>query len=530
MHRRSFLAGTAASLTGAALARPSIARAAGATTLTFVPDADIASLDPVWTTSYQTRDHGFLVYDTLFGQDSNFRATVQMLEGFVIEDGGKRYRMALRQGLKFHDGTPVLARDCVASIARWSKRDAYGQALAGATDAMSATDDRNFEIRLKNPFPLLPDALGKTSPSMCPIMPERLALTDPFRQVTEAIGSGPYRYLADERVAGSRVVYAKFDGYLPRTTGKPDRTSGPKLAQFDRIVWSIMPDPATVAAALQQGEVDWWYTPVADLLPMLAKARGVKLDVIVPTGSIATMRFNQLQPPFDNPALRRALLGAVDQAEYMTAVNGEDRSRWRDKVGYFCPDTPMASTAGMEALTSPRDLAKVQRDLAAAGYKGERVVLLSPQDIPSTKALAEVTADMLKHVGINVDAQAMDWATLVQRRASMAPVDQGGWSIFQTSWSGLDMFNPAGHVFLRGNGRAAAPGWPTSPRIEALRDQWFAAPDEAAQKALCEQIQLQAFQDVPYIPLGQTITPTAYRAELTGMLDGLPLFWNVKRG
>jgi peptide/nickel transport system substrate-binding protein len=528
MHRRRFLAASLAG--GASLAMPAIGGAAALTTLKFVPDADLASLDPVWTTSYQTRDHGFLVYDTLFGQDSSFRTTVQMLEGFVIEDDGKRYRMALRQGLKFHDGTPVLARDAIASIARWGKRDAYGQALAAATDAMTATDDRNFEIRLKAPFPLLPDALGKTSPSMCPIMPERLALTDAFAQVTDPTGSGPYRYIADERVAGSKVVYQRFEGYVPRTSGKTERTSGPKIAKFDRIEWQIIPDPATVAAALQQGEVDWWYTPVADLLPMLAKRREVKLDVIVPTGSIATMRFNQLQAPFDNPAIRRAMLGAVNQADYMTAVNGEDHSRWRDGVGYFCPDTPMASSAGMEALTSPRDLDRVKRELSTAGYHGERVVLLSPQDIPSTKALADVTADMLKRIGMNVDAQAMDWATLVQRRARTEPVDQGGWSIFQTSWSGLDMFNPAGHVFLRGNGRAAAPGWPSSPAIEQLRNDWFAAPDIAAQKAICERIQLQAFQDVPYIPLGQTITPTAYRADLSGVLDGLALFWNVHRG
>jgi peptide/nickel transport system substrate-binding protein len=360
-------------------------------------------------------------------------------------------------------------------------------------------------------------------------MPARLADTDAFAQVTDPIGSGPYRYVADERVPGSRVVYQRFDGYVPRASGKTERTSGPKIAKFDRIEWAVMPDASTVAAALQQGEVDWWYTPVADLLPLLAKRHEVKLDVIVPTGTIATMRFNQLQPPFDNPAIRRAMLGAIAQADYMTAVNGEDRARWRDGVGYFCPGTPMASSAGMEALTSPRDFDKVKRDLAAAGYKGERVVLLSPQDIPSTKALADVTADVLKRLEINLDAQAMDWATLVQRRSKMDPVDKGGWSIFQTSWAGLDMYNPAGHVFLRGNGRAASPGWPTSPRIEELRDAWFLAPDLDAQKKLAEQLQLQAFEDVPYIPLGQTITPTAYRSDLSGMLDGLPLFWNIRR-
>jgi peptide/nickel transport system substrate-binding protein len=437
--------------------------------------------------------------------------------------------MALRAGLKFHDGTPVLGRDCVASIARWGKRDAFGQALMAAIDSMTATDDRRFEIRLKAPFPLLPDALSKTSPSMCPIMPERLALIDASKQVTEAIGSGPYRFKADERIPGARVVYERFADYVPRDNGKSERTSGPKIANFDRVEWSIIPDASTAMDALLRGEMDWWYTPTADLLPPLRKSRDVKVETIVPTGVIATMRFNQLQPPFDNPAIRRAIVAAVTQSDYMTAVMGDDHALWRDKVGYFCPGTPMASDAGMEALTGPRDLDAVKRALTAAGYKGERVVLLSPQDIASVKALAAITEDLLKKIGMNVDAQPLDWATAVQRRAKTEPVDKGGWSIFQTSWAGLDQFNPAGHVFLRSNGRDAAPGWPDSPKLEELRAAWFAAADLDAQKDICRQIQLQAFQDVPYIPLGQTLPATAYRANLTGVLDGLPLFWNVRR-
>ena len=236
-----------------------------------------------------------------------------------------------------------------------------------------------------------------------------------------------------------------------------------------------------------------------------------------------------MQAPFNNPAIRRAMLGAIQQSDYMISVMGEDKAGWSDGVGYFCPGTPMASKAGMEKLMAPRDLAKVKRDLEVAGYKGEKVVLLGPMDIPSTKAMAEVTADLLKKIGINLDFQAMDWATLVQRRAKSDPVEAGGWSIFQTSWAGLDQFNPAGHVFLRSNGKAAAPGWPASEKIEALRDSWFRASDLAAQQKIAEQIQLQAFEDVPYIPLGQTISRTAYRADLTGVLEGLPLFWNVRR-
>jgi peptide/nickel transport system substrate-binding protein len=522
--RRPFLAGSAA-----LLAAPRLARSAGSSVLKFVPAADLSVLDPVWTTSYQSRDHGFLVFDTLYGLDSAFRPHPQMAEGAVTEDGGKTWRITLREGLLFHDGSKVLARDAAASIRRWGARDGFGQALLAACDEITAADDRTILFRLKAPFPLLPDALAKTPPSMCPIMPERLALTDPFKQVTEMIGSGPYRFKTDERVPGALVVYERNAAYQPRTDGEADGTAGPKRAYFERIEWRIIPDSATASAALQRGEVDWWLTPDVDLLPALQRSKGVKVESTVPTGFVATMRFNHLIPPFNNPAIRRAIFGAVTQSDYMIGMVGTNAEYWRDKVGYFCPDTPLANDEGMAALTSPRDPAQVKRALAEAGYAGEPVVVLTPTDIASARALAEITADTLRKVGMNVEAPTMEWASLVQRRVKTDPVAQGGWNLFHTSWAALDMLNPAGHVFLRGNGRLAAPGWPDSPRIEALRNDWFVAPDAAAQQGIARALQRQAFQDVPYIPLGQYFTPTAYQANLTGIIHGNPVFWNARR-
>ena len=291
-----------------------------------------------------------------------------------------------------------------------------------------------------------------------------------------------------------------------------------------------MPDPSTASTALQRGEIDWWLQPDADLLPLLRKQPGIAVETIVPTGFVATMRFNHSQPPFDDPAIRQAIVGAVTQSDYMTGTVGTDPALWRDKVGYFCPGTPLANDAGMAALTVPRDLTAVKRLLEGAGYKGEKVVVLMPTDIASAHALAEITADLFRKLGMNVEAPAMDWATLVQRRVKTGPVEEGGWSVFHTSWSGADMINPAGHVFLRGNGKNAAPGWPDSPAIEALRDAWFAASDLQTLRDMAIQLQQQAFQDVPYIPLGQYFQPTAYRSDLTGTLKGSPLFWNVSRG
>lgn len=524
MDRRTFLAGSAA-----AVALPAIARAQGSRTIKFVPDADVVVFDPVVSPSWQTRDHAYLVYDTLFGVDDNFQPHPQMVEGYVVENDGLLWKLTLREGLKFHDGERVLGRDAAASVRRWAARDAFGQALAAAANEIVATGDRTFEIRLKRPFPLVPDALGKPMASMCAIMPERIASSDPNRPITDPVGSGPYRYVASERVPGARIVYERFADYVPRKDGVLQYTSGPKIANLDRVEWSIIQDSATAAAALERGEIDWLQTPNTDLLPRLKTNKDLVIKTITPLGLIAYMRFNQLHPPFDNPGIRRAIIGSITQSDYMIALNGPDKSMWRDGVGYFAPGSPLASEAGMDKLTSKRDLAKVRKDLETAGYKGEKVVMMVAVDVPYLKIMGDVSADVFKKIGLNVDYQAVDWSTVSQRRAKMEPPEQGGWSVYAIYDNGSNQVNPASHTWLRGNGKAAGFGWPTSPKIEELRAAWFQAKNLDEQKKLAVAIQLQAFEDVPYIPLGQSIPFTGYRSNLTGVLNGQPVFWNIKR-
>ena len=532
MQRRSLLAATGAALALPAISPAPVSRAwaAGSSkVLRYVPAADIAALDPVWTTASQTRDHAFLVYDTLYGLDGALQPQPQMVAGHVVEEDGRLWRMTLRDGLRFHDGEKVLARDCVASIRRWAARDSFGQTLMAVTEEVAAPDDRTITFRLKRPFPQLPAALAKYSSPTCVIMPERLARTDPYTAVTDPTGSGPFRFLPDERVPGARMAYARFDGYVPRPEGRAEGSAGPKVAHFERVEVLVMPDGATAAAALRQGEVDWLRWPLIDLVPALRRAPGVTVDVIEPLGLIGKFRFNHLNAPFDKAAVRRAILPALSQAEYMMAAQGSDTSLWRDGVGYFCPGTPMASEAGMEALTAPRDLARAKAALAGSGYGGEKVVVMMPTDFPIYNAMAEVTGELLRKIGFNAEVQAMDWATAMQRRAKPDPVAQGGWSVFHTGWGGSEELNPVTNIWLRGNDREAAPGWPDSPRLESLRTEWLQAPDVAAQKRVAEAMQRQAFEDVPYIPTGQLFTPVAYRSDLTGVLKGLPAFWNVRR-
>jgi peptide/nickel transport system substrate-binding protein len=533
MKRRHMLAGSiAAALSGSALSRSALAQPAigGKTkTLIHVPQANLTSLDPVWTTALVSRNFAHMVFETLYGRDENLDPKPQMVEGHLVEDGGKRWTMKLRDGLLFHDGTKVLARDCTASLRRWMKRDAIGQTIADRLDALEAPDDRTIVFRLSKPFASLPYALAKTQPSPV-IMPERLALTDPFKQVSEAVGSGPFRFVAGEFVSGSRVVFEKFQRYHPRPEPASYAAGGYRVL-VDRVEWQIIPDPATAANALAAGEVDWIDAPLPDLLGMLRKQAGVVVDVLDNYGTLGGLRPNCLHGATANPAIRRAMLAAIDQVEVMTAVMGDDRKLFRAPVGYFLPGTPSENDAGMDAVRRQRSPDEIKGMLKAAGYAGERVVLMHPTDQTFYNAMAQVVGQSLRQVGINLDVQAMDWGTVVQRRTSKEPLEKGGWSLFPAGYPAAEYRDPIFAGNIRGNGGNAWFGWPSDPKIEAMRTQWMDSTDETERKRLDREIQAQAFETVPFIPLGQYLMPTAWRKNLTGLLKGpVPVFWNVAKG
>ena len=526
--RSTMCAGLGAAL-GSTLASPRIAYAQGAKTLRFVPQADAAILDPIVTTGLVNRNHGFLIFDTLYGVDERFQVQPQMVAGHRIEDDGKIWIMTLREGLKFHDGEPVRGRDVVQSLKRWSSRDAFGNSLFAIVDEISAPDDKTVKWRLKKPFPLLAEALGKVGSLVAFIMPERIAMTDSATPVKEMVGSGPFRFQADQHVPGSRLVYSKFDGYVPRPDGTTSLLAGPKVAHFDRVEWIVMPDAGTASAALQRGEIDWWDQPIFDLVPTLKKNRGLNVELLDPIGNVGVLRFNHTLPPFDNPAIRQAVLSCISQKDMMLAVAGDDTSMWRDKVGFFAPGGAMANEDGMEALNGPRDFAAASKAIKDAGYKDEKIVLVAPGDFPVIGQMSEVAADVFRKLGFNLDYVVTDWGSALKRQASRETPDKGGYNAYCTYSAGVTQLNPSAHNFLRGSGDKATFGWARSPKLEELRDAWFEAPDVAAQKRIGVAAQRQAFVDVPYVPLGVFYQPTAYKKDLTGMLRGLPLFWNVRR-
>ncbi|MCO6418894.1 ABC transporter substrate-binding protein [Siccirubricoccus sp. KC 17139] len=522
MQRRDlFKAGLVATMPAPVLAQ------GAAKTLRVIPQANLTSLDPVWTTAVVTRNHAFLVYDQLCAQDSKGEIRPQMAEGWETTADGLTWNFTLREGLRFHDGERVLAKDCVASIRRWARRDPFMQVLWPGVAEVAALDDRRFRFRLKKPIPLLLLALGQTQ-FPCFIMPERIAQTDAFQQIREPIGSGPFRFRPEEWNPGQRALWEKFEQYQPRQE-PVDGLAGGRVPRLDRVEWTIISDSGTAAGAMTAGEQDYWEYPLHDLLPLLRRSRQVVVEQRLLEGTYGICRFNCLQPPFNNPAIRRAVAMAVDQRDYLRAVAGNEPDGWEACEGVFTCGTPLANEAGSEILKT-HDLEKAKAALAAAGYNGEKVVLITPGDYPQINALSLVTADLIRRLGMNLELVAADWGTLIQRRTSKEPVERGGWSIIHTTSSGLSLSLPVFHLFLRANGPQAWFGWPEDAEIERLRAAWTETGDPAESRRIAEALNRRAMEVMAYVPLGFYWQPSAWRRNLTGMFRApATVFWNISK-
>jgi peptide/nickel transport system substrate-binding protein len=522
LSRRRFVAGTAA-VAATAVAAPYVHAQKRGGTLRFVPHADLKILDPIWTTAYITRNHGYMIFDTLFALDGNLRLQPQMVDKYTVSKDAMKYSFTLRDGLKFHDGAPVTAEDCVASIKRWGARDAVGRLMMASLSKMAPVDRKTFVVELETPFGLVLDALGKPSASPSFIMPARLAATDPNEQVKEVVGSGPFKFSKDEWQPGNRVVYVRNADYVPRKE-KPSGAAGGKRPLVDRVEWRYIPDAATAGAALEAGEVDYWENVPLDFAPRLEKNANVSVFVTDPKGSQGILRPNHLHPPFNNKKARQALLLAVDQTHYLQAVIGNAKY-YRACPGLFmCGGMPYESTAG-----APKpDLERARQLFKESGYDGRPVVVMDPADSPYAHAPALVTTEVLKSLGANVDLHAMDWSTMVARRAKKEPPAQGGWNVFHTWATSFDVMTPAVASVLSGAGDKAWFGWPSSEGIEKLRTEFTRQADPAKRKQIAEDVQRLAFDEVPFITWGQFVVPGAFRKNVQGVLQfGATLLWNI---
>ncbi|GIQ78605.1 ABC transporter substrate-binding protein [Bradyrhizobium sp. ma5] len=504
------------------------AMAAGKT-ITAVMHSDLRVIDPILTTAYITRDHGYMVFDTLVATDSNFKIQPQMAD-WKVSDDKLTYTFTLRDGLKWHDGTPVTAEDCVASLKRWAKVDGMGQKLMDFTASLEATDAKTITLKLKEPYGLVLDSIGKPSSRVAFMMPKRLAETPPDKPIPEQIGSGPFKFVQAEFQPGVKAVYVKNTDYVPRKE-PASWTAGGKVVKVDRVEWVTMADAQTAMNALQSGDIDFLENPSFDTLSILEGDKDLKVETLNKFGFQTLGRMNFLYPPFDNIKVRQAALMAINQKQVLDALVGNPKY-YKTCVSFFICDTPFASEVGGETLLKGGDMAAAKKALAESGYDGTPVVIMAPGDVTTLKAQPVVVAQQLRDAGFKVDLQATDWQTVVTRRASQKAPKDGGWNMFFTNWVSADVSNPISNLSIGGQGKNGGWfGWADDPKIEQLKDAFVRAPSLDEQKKIAADIQKEAYEQVIYIPLGQYQGPSAWRKSLSGVLDGpaTPIFWNVDK-
>jgi len=497
------------------------------TTLRVVMHSDLKIVDPIWTTAYIVRNHGYMIYDTLFAMDAKGEIKPQMVDKYEVSKDQLTYTLTLRDGLSWHDGKPVTTEDCVASIKRWSAKDSMGQKLMGFVKDIQIVNAKTFKIVLNEPTGLVLGALGKPSSNVPFMMPKRVAETDPNTQISDFTGSGPFVFKKEEWKAGDKAVYVKFDKYKARAE-PPSGLAGGKVVKVDRVEWKWIPDHQSAVNALLAGEIDYIEAVPHDLLPVVKQDANVKLVDYNPLGNQYTFRFNTLHKPFDNAKVRQAVFYAFNQEDFLKAVIG-DPTYYKVCKSFFPCGSPMASTKGMDGLLES-NFEKSKALLKEAGYDGTPVVLMQSTDLAVLTNLAPVAKSLLEKGGFKVDMVSMDWQTLVARRAKKDPPAAGGWNAFLTGWVAADILNPVMMGFMNASCEKAMFGWPCDKEIESLREQFARETNPMKQKTIAEAVQVRETLYPTHIPLGQWYLPISTRKNVDGIMTApVPVFWNVTK-
>jgi peptide/nickel transport system substrate-binding protein len=496
--------------------------------LRVVPHSNLNILDPIWTTQYMARNHGYMVYDTLFGTDEKNRIQPQMVDKWSVSPDNRQWSFTLRSALEFHDGKPVTGEDVIASLQRWGRRDAMGQKLMSFVERMDSPAPNQFRIFLREACGFVLEALGKPSSNVPFIMPKRIADTPADKQIDDATGSGPYIFKKDEFKPGDRAVYVKNPRYVPRKE-PPSGTAGGKHVYVDRVEWNLaLRDAQSQVNALANAEVDVLEQPAFESYAPLQADKNIQVVNSNPLGFQYMCRFNHLHPPFNSAKVRQAALAALAQEPFLRAQVGI-KEFYRPCPSMFTCNTPYGSGKGSE-IQSKSNMKKAQELLKASGYDGTPVLIMKPTDLAAIQKLPDVAAQLLRQAGFKVDLQAMDWNSVVTRRAKKDPPAQGGWNMFCTAWVAPDIWNPLANPAVGALGEKSWFGWPSDAQLEKLRDQFARATDDAKKKALAEQIQGRAFEIGTHAPLGEYVNPLAARRNVTGFVTGPGnLYWNIKK-
>ncbi|MEN8741302.1 MAG: ABC transporter substrate-binding protein [Phaeobacter gallaeciensis] len=494
-----------------------------AQTLRAVPHAQLESLDPIWTTAYITRTHGYLVYDTLFGFDESFTPQPQMVDTWSVSEDGLEWNFTLRPGMKWHDGAPVTARDCVASLRRWGARDGVGQILFSKINTIEATADDTFAITLETPYPAMEATLAQMSANVPFMMPARIAETDPAVPITDPTGSGPFKFAKDEWIPGERVVYVRNDDYVPREE-PTSLAAGAKTPFLERIEWVSYPDQAQAVQALIDNEVQYLESPTTQHAAELEGIEGISVVLADAVGSIGMGVFNHQIAPFNDVDVRLAAITAMDQADYMEAAIGVPEY-WRVCPSVYPCGTEFSKPVADSAFTKG-DVDKAREMLAATSYDGTPIVVMDPVDSPVISAFTDVSVAALESAGFAIERQEMKWSELVLRRVNRTEADGETWNMFHTWWLATDLMEPS-RIAFSGDPDTGWIGWPTDESLQSLRAEYAVAEDETERARLADAIQARIVEQGNFAILGQFFEPIAFRDSVVGLQRPIQMYYNL---
>ena len=509
-------------------AASSVAVAAPPTILRYVPAADLTGLDPQINGALTTAEFAMMVYDTLFSLDANLVPRAQMVDHYRVSPDGLRYDFTLRSGLKFHDGQPVTSSDVVPSINRWMKRDPLGQKMAAAMLTFQPESVDSFSMTFRQRFPFVETTLAWSGFGMAAILRKQDAETDPFKQITTSVGSGPFRFLPQRWQIGKGAAWERNPDYRARFE-PPSGLAGGKLVKLDGVEMHYIPDPATRVNALKAGEVDLVDLLPADLIDYARADKNLVVGRLQRLGGLGFLRMNQLQPPFDNIKARQALALVVNQPEEMAAAYGE-HGWWQPCFSFFLCGSSNGSEDGSEPYRHP-DLAKARELLTESGYKGQPIVIVTASDVPSQNAMAQVTAAALRAIGATVDVQVTEFAQIMVRRENRKSTTEGGWNLIAIGMSGPTVTSPITNLMI--DSRCAGQsyfGWPCDATVEKLRAEYMIEPDSDARRHIVDDLSRALWASLPAVIAGMYYNTFAWRAGVTGLVQAPQLvFWNVDK-
>ncbi|MBP1888354.1 ABC transporter substrate-binding protein [Sinorhizobium mexicanum] len=518
---------------GTALSMPTILRAQtspdDARTVRWVTDGELVVFDPIVSLTL-AQNHALAIYDTLFESDSKGIPQPQMVGKWGVSEDKKTYTFQLRDGLTFHDGSPVAAADCVASIRRWGQVDVGGKLIMAKVKDISKQDEKTFTITLNEPMPLLIPLLASSYVGYyLAIMREKDAKLPPTEQVTANIGSGPFKFNQALAKPGVSFTYDRNEQYIPRQE-PADAFAGGKFVKVDRVVTQYISDQQTAFAALQAGEVDLVQVPSQVLYPVIKSDFNLELEIINTSGQDMFLRMNCLQKPFNNVKARQAMLHLIDQEAIMLAA-GFDPNYIHPVTSIFGNSTPYSNDENTGWYKKGGDPERAKHLLQEAGYAGETVVILQATDWPPASNAAQYLANTLRKIGVSAELAPSDWAGVEERRAKKEPIEDGGWSVFISDFTNSKFGNPISLPLLAANG-VDYYGWPKNDEYEALRAKWVEVETLEERQALARAMQRLAWDFVGTVMLGQHIEPIARRKSLIGLVhvpSAVYPMWNMQK-